>query len=126
MRWTEDQYDNWQEQRRQAWEAAGEGPGPEEADPGLENELQSKCLTYCREHGWPVFHDRSKKKNKAGWPDLFIFMPESKLILIELKSAAGKLRKEQKDLKLQLNWLGHEVYVVKSFKRFLEVVGNRN
>jgi len=100
-------------------------PSPEVEDvpdPGLEGDLQGRCIRHCREHGWPVYHDFSRKKNAAGWPDLFIFKPDGKLILIELKSADGKLRKEQRELKLQLNWLGHPVYVVKSFKRFLETV----
>ncbi len=93
------------------------------ADPGLENDLQRKCLRYCEEKGWPAWHDWSRKKNQPGWPDLIIFQPEGRISLIELKSSSGKLQKEQKELRLILNWLKHTVHVVRSYKRFLEIVG---
>ena len=92
------------------------------SDAGPESRLQAKCLKYCRDHGWPCLHDRSKKKNEPGWPDLFIFMPEGRVQLIELKAGGGKLRKEQQALKINLSYLGHGVKVVKSYKRFLEVM----
>lgn len=94
-------------------------------DHGLENNLLKKCIAYCDEHGWPIFHDRSKKCNRPGFPDLFIFAADGRTILIELKSADGKLRKEQEGLRRQLNWLGHTVHVVRSYKKFLQIVNKR-
>jgi len=49
-------------------------------------------------------------------------LPKSRLILVELKAAGGKLRAEQQALKRQLMYLGFEVYVVKSYKRFVEIM----
>jgi hypothetical protein len=123
MVWTEDQLIAYMA-KRQADLRRGLGQdGGDTPDPGPEARLQARCLKWCKEHGYPVFHDRSRRKNSAGWPDLFVFKPEGKVILVELKASGGKLRKEQRELKLQLNWLGHTVHVVRSFRRFLEVVG---
>lgn len=92
-------------------------------DPGLEKSLLSKCLNYCKERGFPVWHDRSRGKNQPGWPDLIIFMHSGKTILIELKSAKGAFRTQQQLLARQFMYLGHEYHKVKSFKRFVEIVG---
>jgi len=48
---------------------------PELSTPGPEKALQQKVQDYCKENGWPCFHDRSKKVNTPGWPDCFIFLP---------------------------------------------------
>ena len=91
-------------------------------DLGLESNLQKRVLDYCKENGWPCFHDRSKKVNESGWPDNHIFLPGGKIVLIELKSSAGKLRKEQQELRRLLGWNDHMVYVAKSFKRDVEII----
>ena len=98
-------------------------PLPEEApDIGLESNLQKKLIQYCREHGWPCFHDRSKRVNDPGWPDNIIFLPGGKVVLIELKSASGRLRKEQLELRRILGWNDHMVYIARSFKRVVEII----
>ena len=94
-------------------------------DPGPESKLQAKCEAYCKSNGWPCFHDRSRKSNQPGWPNLMIFMDNGRVELIELKAAGGKLRAEQQQLHRNLMFLGHRVHVVKSFKRFLEIM-NKN
>lgn len=91
-------------------------------DPGLESELQRKVLNLGKENGWAIFHDRSRKMNDPGWGDNFIFLPDHKIVLIELKSETGRLSKEQKDLRLILNYLGHPVYMARSYKRVLEII----
>ncbi len=93
-----------------------------EADPGPESKLQSKILEWCRQRGYPVFHDNSRKKNVRGWPDLTIVMEAGRVLFVELKSADGKLRKEQQHQRQVFLWLKHEIHLVRSFKRFLEVV----
>jgi len=95
-----------------------------DSDEGPESSLQKKIMDHCEMKGWRVFHDRSRRRNQRGWPDVFLYLPDGKHLLIELKSADGTLRKEQKHLKMVLKWLGHEVYVVRSFKKFLEIVNN--
>jgi hypothetical protein len=91
-------------------------------DEGLESGLLSKCLIYCKERGYPIFHDRSRGKNQAGWPDLQIYLPGGKAILVELKSAKGSLRKEQEQLARQFMYLKHRYYKVRSYSRFLKIM----
>jgi len=96
--------------------------GDDTPDPGPESRLLSKCLNYCKERGYPVWHDRSRGKNQPGWPDLIIFMPGGHVVLIELKSAKGVFRKEQQDLARQFMYLKHRYFKVRSFTRFLKVM----
>lgn len=117
VRWKEEQFKEYMTKRN----ALRDDPLEEKPDPGMESELQTKCLRYCKEHGFPVFHDYSRKKNPAGWADLFIFA-ENRVVLVELKSASGKLRKEQQELRRVLAWLGHKVHVVRSYVGFVRVM----
>jgi len=117
MNWTKEQIVEYMARRK----IQGNTLSTEIPDQGPESRLQANCLKYCKEHGWPVYHDWSRKKNQAGWPDLFVFLPEGRMVLIERKAAGGKLRTEQQRLKRTLAWLGHTVHVVRSFKKFLEV-----
>ena len=91
-------------------------------DTGLESTLQKKVMDHCKENGWPCFHDRSKKVNEPGWADCFIFLPMGKVLLVELKSSTGTFRKDQKRLRLELNWNGHKVHPARSFKRVVEII----
>ena len=91
-------------------------------DKGKESRLQVKIEQYCREHGYPFFHDRSRGKNKAGWPDITLCMPDGVVLFIELKSAKGVLRSEQLHLKQQMVYLKQNYYVVRSFKAFLGII----
>ena len=93
----------------------------DQPDPGPESKLQAKCMKYCKEHGFPVFHDWSKKRNQPGWPDLFVFI-KGRVVLVELKAESGKLRKEQKHLRQVLNWLSHTVYVCRSYAGFVRIM----
>ena len=102
--------------------APKEEAAPDTPDPGLESKLLNKCLAYCKERGFPAWHDWSRKKNEPGWPDLQIYPPGGKPVLIELKSAKGVFRKEQQDLARQFMFLGYRYEKVRSFKRFLEVM----
>ena len=94
----------------------------ESPDPGPEKRLLNKCFNYCKERGYPVWHDRSRKKNQPGWPDLIIFMPGGKVILIELKSAKGVFRNEQQQLARQFMYLKHRYFKVRSFTKFIEIM----
>ena len=42
---------------------------------------------------------------------------------MELKGEGGKLRREQQDMRRIAYHLGHVIHVVRSFKRFVELVG---
>ena len=116
-RWSQDQLDEFNV-RRGSWIKVDE----DLPDNTPERVLQAKCLKYLKEKGYPVWHDWSRKKYKAGFPDLIIFMDNGRVEMIELKAAAGRLRKEQQHLHRNLMFLGHSVHVVKSFKKFIEIM----
>lgn len=121
MSWTEDQVIAYMAKRQQ-FSSQGAGAMEDVPDPGPESRLQVKCLRYCRDHGYPVWHDQSRKRNDPGWPDLIVFQPEGQVRLIELKAGNRKLRKEQEQLRRQFNWLGYEVHICRSYKRFIEII----
>jgi len=121
MRWTEQEWEDYADGLRQA-RIRKDDVDLEVPDAGPENKLQAKCLEYCKAKGYLVYHDWSKKVNTPGWPDLFIFMPEKRLVLVELKSASGRLGTEQRELKRHLMYLRFEVHVVKSYKKFLAIM----
>lgn len=50
-----------------------------------------------------------------------IALPGNRWLLIENKTKQGRLSDDQKDLGNQFAFLGHNVYVIKSYKRFLEI-----
>jgi len=121
-RWTQVQYENYVLKMAGSYVDAA----PSLTESISEHNLLVKCLQYCREKGYPVWHDWSRKKNEAGWPDLIVFLSKGRTCLIELKSSKGYLRTEQQALKRHLLFLGHTVYVVKSYKRFLEILNQDN
>jgi len=94
---------------------------PHTPDEGPESKLQAKIMAWAKQKGYPIFHDRSRRKNERGWPDVFLYLPDGRHILIELKSAKGQLRPEQVKLRQQLEFLGHEYYKVRSYKQFLQI-----
>ena len=96
--------------------------GKDEPDPGPESALQKKCEDWLTARGWGYFHDRSRKKNKSGLPDLIIWAPECKTLQVELKAKGGRLLEEQVRFRQNIGRNGHVVHEVRSFKRFLEIV----
>ena len=44
------------------------------------------------------------------------------MLLLELKSEAGRLRSEQQAIRRQALYLGHKIEVIRSYKRFMEVI----
>ena len=99
----------------------------EKADQGPESKLQGKITKWAKDQGFPCLTFRKSRKAQGfllpGWPDITLIMLK-RIIFIELKSAQGYLRKEQKNIALQIVSLGHEWYQVKSYKRFLEIINN--
>lgn len=96
------------------------------ADPGKEIDLQGKIERFCRDHGFYLFHDRSRKQNAPGFPDFVIALPGGRVVWLELKSARGRLRPEQKKVRLMLLALGHEWHEVRSYRQFLGIVNGVN
>lgn len=137
LRWTPEQYEGYQAKR--ATKQPGYVPllghsrdivGKDNriADQGKESDLQAKIERYCRQSGFYFFHDRSREQNSKGFPDLVIALPAGRVVWMELKSAKGRLRPEQKQVRLMLMALGHEWHEVRSYRQFIGIVngGKKN
>ncbi len=105
----------------------GEDPDliPDKPDEGLESYLLSRCMLYCKDLSLEAWHDYSRKKNRAGWGDIFVFLPKANILLVELKSATGRLEPEQKEKRTRLSYRGHIVHVGRSFEWFKALVDRR-
>ena len=57
-----------------------------------------------------------------GWPDGVMALPKGRVIFLELKNKDGSLKEDQVKYQLKLMALGHEWYVVRSFRQFLDIV----
>ncbi len=66
------------------------------ADAMTEDELQRVIIDAAVTHGWQVFHDNDSRQNRAGFPDLVLCKPP-RVLIIELKSAKGRIRPEQQE-----------------------------
>ncbi len=117
-RWTEEQFKEYMVRT----EVKSHNDTP---DDGPEARLQGRCLKYCKDEGYPCLSFRQSKKAigfvTPGWPDMTILTKDG-VVFIELKSKGGRLRTEQDKLKRIFDWLGHPIHIVKSYKRFLEIM----
>ena len=95
-----------------------------EADLALESELASKIVAHAKAHGWPCLYMKPLKSLQkiAIWLDITLALPQGQVIFLELKERKGVLRDKQRLVFNMLKHLGHEAYVVKSFKRYLEII----
>lgn len=59
-----------------------------------EADLQARIRRLAQEHGWLAYHTRDSRGSEKGYPDLTLAKP-GRLVFAELKSATGKLSKEQ-------------------------------
>lgn len=127
LRWTEEQLAQYRERRGPPARLDKSGPGfdnPRDSfDHAPESDLQRKCEDLCTERGLPFFHDRSRGKNRPGFPDLVIALPGGRTAWCELKKPkTGRLTDDQKRWRLMLLHLGHEWYEVRSFRQFCGIV----
>jgi len=53
----------------------------------------------------------------TGMPDRFLFLPEGRFYMVELKSTSKTLEPRQKLVKKQLSRLGFTVYVLDTFEK---------
>ena len=99
---------------------------PHAPDKGRENKLSRKIRSYCKEHGYVSFvvpeNPDIRKILPPGWPDVVIFLPKGRKVVIELKAAKGRLRKAQIQVRNMLVLCGHEYHVCKSWRRFMEII----
>ncbi len=120
MRWTPEQHAEYVERIKRKF-------APKRTDPILngvdepESTLQRMIETWCEEHGYPYFHDRSRGANRSGFPDLVIALPAGRTLWVELKSSRGRMSAAQNRWRMMLLHLGHEHHVIRSYREFLRV-----
>lgn len=65
--------------------------------PGIsERRFQALVVTASTLLGYRVYHTHDSRRSDKGWPDLVLCRPP-RLIFAELKSATGKVKKEQRE-----------------------------
>ena len=97
---------------------------PYAVDGGEELALHREILKECQRRGWAyVYHNPTKPTGATlGTPDFIIYADKGRVFNIECKTRTGKLSKEQINFRDKLIGLGHHFEVVRSMKRFMEVV----
>lgn len=90
-----------------------------------ETDLHKRIIWWCESEFpfVPYIHARTDKRSTIaiGVPDFAIFY-KSKCLLIELKSATGKLTIEQTAWIRRVNEQGFAVHVIRNFKEFLKLI----
>lgn len=85
-------------------------------------DIQNKILRECRIKG-VIAH--KTQYPPGGWPDLEVYLPDGRMVIIECKTEEGKLEARQKIWIKRLRCLGHEVHVLRSVEEFQELIGGK-
>jgi hypothetical protein len=100
---------------------------PQGGGPGCEREstLHNQIISHCRLLGWIYLHGSmaAETHRTLGEPDFVILKPHGLIVLVECKSARGKLSPAQRAFHAHAHRLGHAVFVVRSFAEFYKIVG---
>ena len=96
-----------------------------------ESTLSKDVRKWAVAQGYPALILRQSKKVRGlippGWTDGIIAMPEGRTLWLELKvPGKGRMSDDQKLMAQQLLTLKHEWYEVKTWKRFMEIVGKQS
>lgn len=126
MKWSEAEYNAYMEQFNKKIKPYH--PDTMEADEGPESNLQKKIVKWADQKGYPCLSFKQSRKAIGyllpGYPDITLFLPAGRVILLELKSEKGVLRDKQRELGIIFLHLGFTWAVCKSFKQFLEIINN--
>jgi hypothetical protein len=126
MRWNPDSVADYMEQYVRKMRPV-EPAASDVADDGPESRLAGRISKWAKNSGYPILNLRQSAKTKTliplGWPDVCLVLP-GRVVFIELKSAGGRLRKEQHEVARQFAYLKNAIHVVRSFKRFMEIVND--
>lgn len=89
-----------------------------------ESKLHEQIIAEVRARGWYVVHSRLDRRttNAVGTPDMVIAANNGKTYWLELKTAKGKLTREQSGTIHWLQTLGHTAEVVRSLGDFLKAI----
>lgn len=95
-----------------------------------ESKLQSKCNKWLRDNNIMHLHLEKGRgvqtTHRKGIPDLIIWLDKGRTVFIELKSQTGKLSPDQNEFFEKALRLGHHVYMINSFDKFLLVMELEN
>jgi hypothetical protein len=88
-----------------------------------ESELHQQILDECKRLGWLAFHGSMAHSTfrTKGEPDFVILGDSGRVLLVECKTAKGKLSPDQLAIKAWANRLGHEIHVVRSLQEFTQL-----
>jgi hypothetical protein len=85
-----------------------------------ESELHADIVDECKRRGWIAFHGSMAHQTfrTLGEPDFVILSDDGRVLLVECKTATGKLSPEQIAIHAWAAKLGHQVLVVRSMADF--------
>lgn len=88
-----------------------------------EADLHDQILAECRRRGWIALHGRMDLASgrTIGEPDFVLMADNGRVLFIECKTKAGKIRPEQQALHAWAARLEHTVHVVRSLVEFMEI-----
>lgn len=85
--------------------------------------LHEQIMRWCDQQWppWKYIHSRTDRKSTValGSPDFVIFAPASRTLCLECKQPGRKRTPEQLGFALQMEKLGHKVWLVTTMQEFL-------
>lgn len=91
-----------------------------------EEDLHEMIISWCRRQDpqIPFGHGRMDKKTgrTPGEPDFYLMLPGGRLLLIECKTETGDVSPDQKLFASSCKSVGHEVFIVRGYAAFLQLV----
>jgi sulfite reductase beta subunit-like hemoprotein len=89
-----------------------------------ERDLHAQIFDECRRRGWIAFHGSMAERTHrtAGEPDFIILTDDKRALMVECKTATGKLSTEQQAMIAHAAKLGHMIHVVRSMQEFLKIL----
>lgn len=92
--------------------------------PKHERDLHSQIFDECRRRGWIAFHGSMSERThrNLGEPDFIILTDDKRALLVEAKTANGKLTIEQQAMIAHAKKLGHTIHVVRSMEDFFKIL----
>lgn len=119
---------NWSERDVALFNAKGKGqPTPPSSGVEKESELHAEILAYCKSKGWIAFHGSMAHSTfrTEGEPDFVILTDGGRVLMVEAKTAKGKLSPAQQAIHAWASKLGHKIEVCRSLKDFIVLILNQ-
>ena len=87
-----------------------------------ESKLQTRVVKYARARGLMVKRNVMGPGAEVGWPDVEVFGPGGRVVLIEFKAPGKEPRMNQWYRIRRLRDLGHEVHVCEEYEAAKEII----